>query len=267
MTRDRHESGRYFDRSGPPATAKAALPRDERTRLAFAGSLLVHLAVFAALMLAVPPRLPKEIAERGIDVELAVDPTRASDRATPQPAPPATPLEPAATPGEAPSSPTVATPADPAAKAPRDAKADAPREAEAKADDGLIHAEHFLSAKRLAEPRNRQAREAMRQFAPEERITQLCNLEAMEQIHARTSAGAPQTVIADALGEAKRSALAIDASNAAVLSGGRWLRLAFRCEVSPDLGQVTAFAFRLGDEVSRADRRRHELPTDGGDMD
>lgn len=131
----------------------------------------------------------------------------------------------------------------------------------------MIRAEHFLSAKRLAEPRNRQAREAMRRFAPEERITQLCNLEAMEQIHARTSVGAPQTVIADALGEAKRSSFAIDASNAAVLSGGRWLRLAFRCEVSPDLGHVTAFAFRLGDELSRADRRRHELPTDGGDMD
>jgi len=236
-------------------------PRED-ARLGLAGSILLHLAFVLALTQVVPPRLPAESLDRGIEVELTAAPPSPARATAPETAtaPGPTPI-----PGGEAARPLPQ--AAPPLSVPTPPRPDARSEAAAPTDDGMIRAEHLFSAARLAEPRNRQAREAMRRFAPEERITQLCNLEAMEQIHARTSAGAPQTVIADALGEAKRSSFAIDASNAAVLSAGRWLRLAFRCEVSPDLGRVTAFAFRLGDEVSRADRRRHELPTDGGDMD
>ena len=51
----------------------------------------------------------------------------------------------------------------------------------------------MLSAKTLADPRSRQARADLATFAEGERLAQLCNLEAMDQIRAWRTEFRPET--------------------------------------------------------------------------
>ncbi|MCE1235798.1 MAG: DUF930 domain-containing protein [Hyphomicrobiales bacterium] len=241
------------------ATSDVFAPAPSRgtPRRLIVASLALHLAAFAFLVLVRPPRLPVAAGDGGIAVEIvAATPSPIAERAASPvpslPAPPPAPTETGA-PAEA-AAPTPPVEAKPKTSAPSPAA------------DGMIEAKRLLSARVLADPRSRPAREALRQFAGDDRIRQLCGFEAMEQIRAATPSLQPEQVIADALAEATGSGAAIEASGAAVLVSGRWRRLAFRCELTAGLDAVARFAFRLGPEISAAERRRHDLPL-GGDLD
>lgn len=235
----------------------APAPSRGTPRRLLVASLALHLAAFAALVLMRPPRLPPDAAGGGIAVEIVpATPAPTAERTTPPaPSPTASPTpraEPGAPPDVAPTAPPAATKSQERLPSP--------------ATDGMIEAKRLLSARALADPRSRPAREALRRLVDDDRIRQLCGFEAMEQIRAVDASARPEQVIADALAEATRSGASIEASGAAVLAGGRWRRLAFRCEVTAGLDAVARFAFRLGPEISAAERRRHDLPL-GGDLD
>ena len=169
----------------------------------------------------------------------------------------------------APSAPAVA--AKPAAKvlaAPQGAN-DSPKAktpSPQAAEPGMIVASTMLSGKTLADPRSRQARRDLATFADSERVAQLCNLEAMDQIHAWRAELRPEKLLAYARSNEKVSGDTIRADGAAFFSRNAWYDLKFSCRISPDHREVLAFAFAVGEPVPKAAWDELGLPA-GGDED
>lgn len=126
---------------------------------------------------------------------------------------------------------------------------------------GFIHAAAILSEKALADPRSRQAREALPSLDVEERILQLCNLEAMEQTAAWNPAYHPSYVVAYARENIRIRDETIVADGAAFLSDGAWYELAYHCAVTPDFARIAGFDFRVGSSIPREDWEAYALPT------
>ncbi len=124
----------------------------------------------------------------------------------------------------------------------------------AKSDDGsaessMIRPKSMLSDGALAMPRSRRAKQQLRLLAADERTIQLCNIEAMEQIHAWKSALMPQSVVAYATQDLKMGGGSIVADGAAFYAARNWHRLRFECDVIAD--KVVSFAFSVGDAIPR----------------
>jgi len=130
--------------------------------------------------------------------------------------------------------------------------------------DGLVHATHLYAADALAEPGSRQAREALPTLRQDERILQLCNLEAMEQVHRWKADYEPEFVIAYAMVDAEITDGRVHADGGAFRSRDRWYNIKFECDVSPDSERVVDFAFSVGAEIPRSSWESHNLTADGG---
>ena len=113
-----------------------------------------------------------------------------------------------------------------------------------------MRATTLLSARALAEPRNREAREGLPKLAPTERMVQLCNLEALEQVATIRKDIWPETVTAYATQELAIDGHTIAADGAAFRVGDDWYGLRYRCTLSPDNKAVVAFDFLAGDRFS-----------------
>lgn len=222
-------------------------------------SLVVHAVVVAALLtLHTVHRTVGEVepVER-IEVELVAPPP--AENPAPAAARPSVQAEPAA--GSVPMGDARETPV-PRSEPPAGAQVPA-----SASPDGMIRATRLFSAEVLASPRSRRAREDLRRMAGDERLVQLCDLEALEQIHARETAFRPETLVAQASAEVRVSERRVEADGGAFASGGRWYAVSFRCEVSADLTKVVDFALRVGDEIPRRDWSRLALPAPGGSLD
>lgn len=117
--------------------------------------------------------------------------------------------------------------------------------------DRMIHPPRMLSQRVLADPRSRETVALLPKLAPEERVEQLCGLEAMGQIHDWQRDFEPDRVTAYALAGTKLSGRVLTAEGAAFRSKRHWYGLRFACTVSPDLKRVTAFAFHVGEPIPR----------------
>ncbi len=126
---------------------------------------------------------------------------------------------------------------------------------------GMIHATAMLSAAALADPKSRQAREMLPHIDPTERSVQLCNLEAMEQVHAWKPSFDPERIVAYAMGDLAIAGDTIRANGAAFLSGGQWYTLRFDCGLAADHAHVVSFDFKVGDTIPRDQWDAHSLPT------
>ena len=124
----------------------------------------------------------------------------------------------------------------------------------------MIVARTMLSGKTLADPRSRQARRDLATFADSERVVQLCNLEAMDQVQAWRSEFHPDRLVAYARADAKLAGETIEADGAAFRSGGNWYDIRFECQLSPDHAQVVAFRFEVGSPVPRKEWDELGLP-------
>jgi hypothetical protein len=210
-------------------------------------SLLLHLVLLSLLGLAaLRPR--EEIAplpESSVDVELLSSPQFAAmirpkpAEEVPRPQPPAPPQ---VVPGR-----DVAAAAPPASEPPLEPGA-------------MIKASRLMAAAALANPLSRQAREALPHLAEDERVEQLCGLEAMSQIHAWKAEFEPDRLVAYAMAGTKLSGRELLAEGAAFRSKQHWYALRFKCGFTPDRKQVVAFEFRVGDPVPRAQWEMRGLP-------
>jgi hypothetical protein len=126
---------------------------------------------------------------------------------------------------------------------------------------GMIHATAMLSGAALTDPKSRQARAMLPHFEPTERSVQLCNLEAMEQVHAWKPSFEPERIVAYASAEVAIAGDSIRADGAAFRSGGKWYTLRFDCGLSADHARVVAFDFSVGDTIPRDQWDAHSLPT------
>lgn len=127
---------------------------------------------------------------------------------------------------------------------------------------GLIRATHLLSAKVLADPRSAKARKVLRQLASSERIVQLCNIEAMEQVHNWKPEFQPDFLVAYAMADTKLSGQKLQADGGAFRSKRHWYNIGFTCEVTPDLKEVISFAFLVGDAIPESQWEDHNLSVD-----
>ena len=130
----------------------------------------------------------------------------------------------------------------------------------------MIRPSKMLSEETLADPRSRQARQALATFADSERVVQLCNLEAMDQIHAWRNDFPAEQLVAYARSDTRTAGDTIVAEGAAFRSRNSWYDLKFKCEVAPDHSKVVAFEFLVGDRVPRDKWDELGLPA-GRDMD
>lgn len=207
----------------PPAPTDGAAPRLP----AVAASLSLHAAFALLLVLAIPAGSLPDFDE-GIAIELILTEDLAASLD-----PPATDL-------------TPATPREPR------------RPATTPAPPAMIRAARILSGEALADPRSRQAREALSEIDATERMVQLCNLEALEQVNALRPELKPERVIAYAAAELRITGDAVEADGAALAGNGGWYHLRFRCRLAGDA--VAAFEFALGAAVPRSTWAALNLP-------
>ncbi|MCP4562263.1 MAG: DUF930 domain-containing protein [Bosea sp.] len=186
--------------------------------------------------------------ETSVEVEL-VTPEALTPPAPPAPArapPPPPAAEIASLPQPAPTTPPPEKPVTPPAPPPAEPPA-------------MITARTLHSESVLANPRSRGAREALKTLEAGERIEQLCNLEAMSQIHAWKAQFEPDRVVAFAMAGTKLTKSTLEAEGAAFRSRKQWYGLRFRCEMAAN-GKVAGFQFRVGEAIPRGEWAAHDLP-------
>lgn len=133
-------------------------------------------------------------------------------------------------------------------------------------ESDMIAATRLRAAEVLSDPRSAGAREALDTLAPETRLEQLCNLEAMEQIHLWKPGLAPDFVIAYATSDTRLRGLELAAEGAAVRISGHWFQLRYACTGAGDLSAVTRLAFALGAEIPQAEWSELGLPSGDREM-
>ena len=209
--------------------------RQNASRLApwFALSFLIHApAVVLLVIITVTPDLQKP-EDQAISVTLAPE-----TQTRPQPVP--TELQ----------APEAASPEKPPAPA----------------EDGMIPATRLRAAEVLADPRSAGVRRDLGTLAPETRLEQICNLEAMEQVHLWKPAFEPDFLVAYALEDTRIEGREIRADGAAIRIAERWFRLRYACAMTADTATVAHFSFALGAEIPRAEWADHGLLPASGDM-
>lgn len=211
-------------------------------RLSIGASCLLHLLLLAGLMMLPMPQALRLPPIESIKVDFVPPP---------QPPEPVQQSAPAAAPEAAPSTPA----AQPIIQAPHPAQ------------PPMIKAETLYSAQVLADPRSRGARKALPQLAPQERLIQLCNIEALAQLRRQRSGLQPDMVVPYAMNDVKVTGHMLEAKGAAIRGRKHWYGLAFNCEVAPDIKTVVAFKFLLGAEIPQEQWADHNLTLDDGPGD
>jgi hypothetical protein len=150
---------------------------------------------------------------------------------------------------------TIAPPEAPVLAAPQPAAE--PAETAPPPENGPIEATQFFAGKVLAEDKRIAA--ALPTLGNDERVIQLCNIEALEQIKSAKPEFAPDTLVAYAFGDMTVAAGILTAPGGAFRSRRKWWNVSVKCAVAPDYSAVTAFEFTLGDEVPHEEWEAHYL--------
>lgn len=215
---------------------------DDRTIWgALALALMLHALAFTALSRLPPKSMPPLHAEGSIDVEILAEMPQ-EETVTRIPSRPAEASQPMREPQHA------EPKAHPDSNAQRRAAGTPTPQPQPL---GMVHADTLYSAGILASPRSRQARKGLAQLAPEERVVQLCNLEAMEQVHRWKAEFDPDFLVAYALSGVRLSGETLKANGGAFRSERQWWRIAYSCEVAADGNSVVGFAFKVGAAIPR----------------
>ena len=201
--------------------------RNEASPWGISAAVVLHALLAATLALIPLPKPPKRLEEERVSVDILTP--QQFEASTRPPPTPATPEMPAAVPPPAASPPVSQPPTAPA----------------------MVRPTEMLSAKTLADPRSRQARADLATFASDERMVQLCNLEAMDQIRRWRTDFRPERVVPYATAEEKIIGTTIAANGAAFRSRRNWYGLKFRCQLAGDGESVVGFEFLVGDVVPR----------------
>ena len=210
-------------------------------------SLVLH-AVFCVLLLVLVdvPQL-KPVQQQSVTVEIVMvprgpSPLSAPPARTPAPEPGALPQ---GKPGDLAAIPKAAPTPPPAGDKP----------------PVVVKPSHMLSEAILADPRSWKARRMMASLSRNDRIGQLCGLEAMAQVAAWKKTFKPDLVVAYAMADTKMLGNILLADGAALHSKAEWFRLKFKCRLTADHMKVTSFEFFVGKTIPRSDWETHNLPS------
>jgi hypothetical protein len=184
------------------------------------------------------PMAPMDDPAPNPEPETRPEGTTTAATATPTLPPPAT----------APSTPPAATPMEPAPQA-------------------MQEATEFYASDLLRRPENAQVRETLPLLAPDERIVQLCNIEALEQIRMANGGRFPDSLDTSAFKDTEISNGKLSAPLGAYRADRKWYYVTFECTPGSDRESVIAFTFELGDEVPQELWEEHELIPEDFDDD
>ncbi|MFC2249452.1 DUF930 domain-containing protein [Labrys portucalensis] len=222
----------------------ATLSQNRTISFGLPAALLLHAIALALLFLLPRPAPLEQPPENSIEVEFVAEIPKP---AAPAPQPPALPARPQA------QDPTAESVPQEGARPPRPSEALPPPPA-------MIQARKMLSDLALADPRSRQARKMLPLLGRDERMEQLCNIEAMAQLRVWNHDLEPDLTIAYARAETRMGDAGITADGAAFRSRKQWFALKYRCDLAADLARVSAFAFQAGATIPRKDWERFNLP-------
>lgn len=96
-------------------------------------------------------------------------------------------------------------------------------------------------------------------LAPEERLEQRCDIEAMERIASEQKGMKPDKVIAYAFGDPDVTSDSIKAAGAVFRSGGNWYRLRYKCKITPSTLGIRDFNYKVGEKVPEEQWAKHYL--------
>ncbi len=99
----------------------------------------------------------------------------------------------------------------------------------------------------------------MLKLSPETRLEQRCDAKAMGAVGREHKGYKPEEFVAYAFADPVIRGNEIRAPGGAVRSDGRWYRLSYVCETTPDGLEVKSFAYKLGSEVPRGEWDEHYL--------
>lgn len=122
-----------------------------------------------------------------------------------------------------------------------------------------VTATDFYSAGILLEPGMEKIRRTLRGFADSERIVQVCNIEAIEQIKRGAPAYDPDTVVSYAMADPLWNGLLFTAPGGAFRSRRKWYEVTFHCRVAPGYEGVTAFDFTIGASIPQSQWEERNL--------
>lgn len=134
-------------------------------------------------------------------------------------------------------------------------------------ENPTVTATRFYAADLLKQPDMQRIRQGLRGFADSERMIQICNIEALEQIRRAAPAYDPDTVVANAMSDLVWQGMTIAAAGGALRSRRRWYEIAFHCTVASGYEAVTAFDFKLGDPIPEDEWEEHFLNAADADDD
>jgi Domain of Unknown Function (DUF930) len=90
---------------------------------------------------------------------------------------------------------------------------------------------------------------SLRMLAPTERLEQLCDYTAMQQIRKEHKPFRPDRVVAGAGADPQIRDHTVVAKGAAFRSKKKWYALTFRCTAASDHLAVTSFSYTIGEEI------------------
>lgn len=218
-------------------------------RPATALSVIGHALFLALLTIEAPRHIVTMRPPAAVEVVMVAPPASRPASPAVSPSPMATPAPVANSGPAAPARPeAIPQPSAPVVQAPR-----------SPAGARVTAGEYFATAV-LDDPRNRKTRQKLAALGSDERLIQLCNIEAMEQLKHWKTGFVADHVVAYATADPSLTATSIEAPGAAVHAGGQWYRLSFACTVTADFGRVAAFAFTLGRPIPHGQWEQDNLP-------
>jgi hypothetical protein len=99
----------------------------------------------------------------------------------------------------------------------------------------------------------------MMKLDPQTRIEQRCDARAMGIVGREHKGYRPDEFVAYAFADPVIRGTQIKAPGGAIRSAGKWYKLSYVCETSPDGLDVKSFSYKLGAEVPRSEWDQHYL--------
>ncbi len=133
------------------------------------------------------------------------------------------------------------------------------------AQDGTLTATSLYSGDLLQRPEMQRVRRGLRSFADSERLIQICNVEALEQIRRAVPDTEPDTMVAYAMADLISTGLTLTARGGAYRSRRKWYGVSFTCTAAAGYEAVAAFQFKLGDAIPESEWEQHALNAEDAD--
>ena len=89
----------------------------------------------------------------------------------------------------------------------------------------------------------------LKMLSPGERLVQVCDFTAMQQIGAARNGLRPDRAVGDALAQTVVKQDSIEAKGAAFRSHGKWYALSYTCTATPDHMKVVSFDYKVGPAI------------------